>query len=104
MGTTELQAAARQIEEDELRDILRSELSEGRSRSLRFDGTINLGHVLTMIGMVGGMLWTYSTFNTRLVLLEAQTVRQTEVIDRSIRLDEQLRSIRDRLDRLERVK
>lgn len=93
-----------QIQEEALRDIIRDEMSEGSSHRLRWDGTINLGHILTMIAMIGGMLWTYSTFDKRLVLVETQIVRQTEVIDRSIRADEQLRAVRERLDKLERTK
>lgn len=91
-----------QINEEAFRDILRDEMSEGHSRRFRFDGTVNLGHVLTGIGMIAGMFWTYSTFDKRLVLVETQLTRQTEMIDRSIRADEQLRAIRERLDKLER--
>ncbi|MFG1417154.1 hypothetical protein V5F38_04990 [Xanthobacter sp. V0B-10] len=100
--TTELDAASVQIAEDEMRRIIRDEMSEGRSRSLRWDGTINLGHLLTMGAMIGGMLLTYSTFDKRLALVEAGMTRQTEVLDRTIRTDEQLRAIRERLDKLER--
>ena len=100
--TTEAEAAAMQIDEEALRDILRDELSEGHSRRIRWDGTINLGHILTMAGMVAGMLWTYATFDKRLVLVETQLSRQVEILDRSIRADEQLRAIRERLEKLER--
>lgn len=100
--TTEVKASAMQIDEEALRDILRDEMSEGHSRRLRFDGTVNLGHVLTGIGMIAGMFWTYSTFDKRLVLVETQLSRQTEIMDRSIRADEQLRAIRERLEKLER--
>jgi len=100
--TTEVKASAMQIDEEALRDLLRDEMSEGHSRRLRFDGTVNLGHVLTGIGMIAGMFWTYSTFDKRLVLVETQLSRQTEIMDRSIRADEQLRAIRERLEKLER--
>ena len=100
--TTEVNASAMQIDEEALRDILRDEMSEGHSRRLRFDGTVNLGHVLTGIGMIAGMFWTYSSFDKRLVLVETQLSRQTEIMDRSIRADEQLRAIRERLEKLER--
>lgn len=100
--TTEAQAAAVQIEEDELRAIIRSEMSEGRSRSLRWDGTVNLGHLLTMGAMLLTLMMGYSTFDKRLSLVEAGMARQTEVLDRSIRFDEQLRAVRDRVDKMER--
>lgn len=100
--TTELNAAGAQISEETLRDIIRDEMSEGHSHRIRWDGTINLGHILTMGAMVSGMLWTYATFDKRLVLVETQLSRQVEILDRSIRADEQLRAIRERLERLER--
>lgn len=102
--TNEIGAARTQLEEDTLREIIREEMSEGRSRALRWDGTINLGHLLTMTAMIGGMLLTYSTFDKRLALVEAGMTRQTEVLDRTIRTDEQLRAIRERLEKLERIK
>lgn len=102
MSTGEVSAAAAQAQEDALREIIRDELREGHSRTFRWDGTINLGHLLTMLAMIGGLLMTYATFDKRLVLVEAQMARQTEVLDRSIRTDEQLRAIRERLDKLER--
>ena len=106
--TAEANAAAAQIAEERMCDIIRDEMSEGHSQRVRFDGTINLGHVLTMAGMIastiGGMMWIYSTFDKRLSLVEIQLSRQTEMIDRSIRTDEQLRAIRERMDRLERPK
>jgi len=102
--TTELDAAGAQIAEDELRAIIREEMSEGRSRSLRWDGTINLGHLLTMGAMILSLFLGYTTFDKRLTLVEMQMARQTEVLDRSIRFDEQLRAVRDRLDKLERAR
>lgn len=102
--TTELDAAGAQIAEDELRAIIRDEMSEGRSRTLRWDGTINLGHLLTMGAMILSLFLGYTTFDKRLTLVEAQMARQTEVLDRSIRFDEQLRAIRDRLDKVERAR
>lgn len=100
--TTEVKATAVQMEEDDFREIIRSEMSEGASRRFRWDGTVNLGHLLTGLGMVGALFLTYSAFDKRLALVETQLVRQTEMLDRSIRADEQLRAVRDRLDRLER--
>lgn len=100
--TDELGAASRQMQDEELREIIREELSGGKSTRARFDGTINLGHLLTMATMLGTLVMGWSTLDKRLSLVEAQMMRQTEVIDRSIRTDEQLRSIRERLDKMER--
>ncbi len=101
--TDETRAAAQEIEEDWLRSLVRDELSEGHSRRLRWDGTINLGHLLTMGAMILSLFLGYTTFDKRLTLVEAQMARQTEVLDRSIRFDEQLRAVRDRVDKLERM-
>lgn len=100
--TSEAKAAAMQIEEDDLRAIIRDEMSEGHSRRFRWDGTINLGHVLTMGAMLATLFMGYTTFDKRLSLVEAQMARQTEVLDRSIRFDEQLRALRDRLDKIDK--
>ena len=100
--TTELEAAIEEVLEARVEGIIRDAMSEGHSRTFRFDGTVNLGHILTMGAMVSGMLWTYATFDKRLVLVETQLSRQVEILDRSIRADEQLRAIRERLERLER--
>ncbi|MFG1247258.1 hypothetical protein [Xanthobacter flavus] len=100
--TDEVKAAVVQIEEDDLRDLIRSELSEGASHRFRFDRTVNLGHLLTALIMASGLFLTYSRFDTRLVVLETQMTRQTEVLDRTIRLDERFQAVMQRLDRLER--
>ncbi len=100
--TSEPKAAAMQIAEEDLGAIIRDEMSEGRSRRFRWDGTINLGHVLTMGAMLATLFMGYTRFDKRLSLVEAQMARQTEVLDRSIRFDEQMRAIKDRLDKIEK--
>ncbi|MFG1433370.1 hypothetical protein V5F44_21080 [Xanthobacter sp. V2C-8] len=103
--TDELGAASRQMQDEGLREIIREELhGAGKSTKARFDGTVNLGHLLTMATMLGTLVMGWSTLDKRLSLVEAQMMRQTEVIDRSIRTDEQLRSIRERLDKMERAR
>lgn len=101
--TTEVKASADQMAADEIRGIIREEIhGSGRSTGARFDGTINLGHVLTMATMLGTLIMGWSTLDKRLSLVETQMARQTEVLDRSIRTDEKLQAIRERLDKIER--
>ncbi|WP_454917262.1 hypothetical protein [Xanthobacter sediminis] len=103
--TSELDVAGAQIAEDDLRAIIRDELhGAGKSTRARFDGTINLGHVLTMATMLGTLIMGWSTLDKRLSLVEAQMARQTEIMDRSIRTDEKIQAIKDRVDKLERTR
>lgn len=103
--TGEVGAAAAQMSDDELRAMIREELhGQGKSTKARFDGTINLGHVLSMTTILITLIVGGATFHSRLTVVEAQMSRQTEILERTIRADEQMRAIRERLDRVERAK
>lgn len=103
--TTEASAAAAQMSDDDLRALIRDELhGQGKSTKARFDGTINLGHVLSMTTILLTLIVGGATFHSRLTVVEAQMARQTEILERTIRADEQMRALRERLDRLERGK
>lgn len=78
--------------------------AEHPAKKALFDPVINLGHVLTMMTMLGTVILGWTQLSTRLALVEAQVAKQTEMLDRSIRTDERLNSLRERVDRLERPK
>lgn len=102
--TTEAKAAATQIAEEDLREIIRDEMTEGKSHRFRWDGTVNLGHVLTALAMTATLAAGWLAFDKRLSLVEVAVSRQTDVLERSIRLDERFQAVIQRLDRLERPK
>lgn len=77
-------------------------------KRIKFDPTINFGHVLTFVGFIatGGMAWM--TMNTRVVVLEEARQAQVKVDarqDMAIEgnqkaVREDLREISNKLDRL----
>ena len=80
---------------------------------IRFDSTINLGHILTFIGFIVAGFVAWSTVDKRVVVLEeARTMqvrvdaRQDAAIEENKRIDrEDLKEINSKLDRLiERAK
>lgn len=66
-----------------------------------FDPTINLGHVLTMVGMAGALVLTYSQMSTRLTLLEQQVGALAQIMERGVRVDERQQALEKRVDKLE---
>lgn len=68
----------------------------------RFDPTINLGHLLTMAGMLATMIAGWSQLSTRIEYVERQMTAMTTVIERGIKADARLEEIGRRLERLER--
>ncbi|MGA0564185.1 hypothetical protein ACO2RV_17200 [Ancylobacter sp. VNQ12] len=71
------------------------------SRAPRFDPTINLGHVITMGSVLATMIAGYATLNARMGVVEAQITTMTTLMERSIRADEQLQTMRTTVDKLE---
>lgn len=77
-------------------------------RKIRFDSTINLGHILTFIGFIGTGAIAWSTMDKRVVVLEEARVtqqqidhRQEEMINDNKRtVREDLKEISQKLDRL----
>lgn len=84
-----------------------------RDRKVRFDATINLGHIITFVGFLLAGFGAWSTLDKRIVVLEEG--RNTQVqIDRNqdarvgdaviqikevlTRLDRQVERLNDRLD------
>lgn len=51
-------------------------------KRIRFDGTINLGHVLTFVGFIASGFAAYSTMDKRIVVLEEARLVQRQIDDR----------------------
>ncbi|MFZ6655946.1 hypothetical protein [Undibacterium sp. TJN19] len=77
-------------------------------RKVKFDGTINLGHLLTFLGFIVTGATAWMTLNTRVIVLEeARTtqhqidLRQDTAIDNNQKtVREDLKEINQKLDRL----
>jgi len=67
----------------------------------KFDATINLGHVMTLTGVVLAILGSYYSFSSRLSSVETQLVRMATVLEMSIRQEEQVKALTRRVDKLE---
>jgi len=65
---------------------------------IRFDKTINLGHILTFLGFVAAIWTTSSTLHTRLVLVEErQRLQELKDADQDARAKESARDLKDAL-------
>lgn len=69
----------------------------------RFDFTINLGHVLTIGGVLVTMILGYSSFDTRLKLVEETLRTSTATLIQQVQLAADVRAIDARLGRIERI-
>ena len=65
------------------------------SHGLKFDPTVNLGHLISLGGIVAAMVTGWVSLSSRLESVERQLARQTTVIEVSIRQEEQLKSLRE---------
>lgn len=74
------------------------------SRSgIRFDRTINLGHVLTFIGFILTGLLAWSAMDKRVTVLEeARRTQEARDVSQDVRLREKMGEIRDSLTELKR--
>lgn len=77
-------------------------------RRVRFDGTINLGHILTFAGVIASGAVAWSTMDKRVVVLEEARTYQA-VIDKKqdeeragikIQMREDYKDISNKLDRV----
>ena len=78
------------------------------TKKARFDGTINLGHVLTIVALAGSVFAMYfadrvtiTEINTRLAAVETQTAKISEAVVVLARQDERLNNYEGRISRLE---
>lgn len=77
-------------------------------RRIKFDGTINLGHVLTTVGFVATIISTWQMMDKRVVVLEEARIVQAstdhrqdnELADNKKTVREDLKDISTKLDRL----
>jgi uncharacterized coiled-coil protein SlyX len=63
--------------------------------------TMDVGQILTIGSIVASMIGGYYSFDSRLALIERQIGRQTQVIELSIRQDEQLKYLVERVGKIE---
>ena len=54
-------------------------MSANNERRIRFDGTINLGHVLTFLGFLISGIVAWNTMDKRVVILEEARVYQSAI-------------------------
>lgn len=83
-------------------------ITDATAKKIRFDGTINLGHVLTAISFLGMGMVAWSQMDKRVVVLEEARLMQAQLdkrqdedrneIKRSIRED--IKDVNNKLDRL----
>lgn len=77
-------------------------------RRIKFDGTINLGHVLTTVGFVATIISTWQMMDKRVMVLEEARIVQAatdhrqdnEISDNKKTVREDLKDISTKLDRL----
>lgn len=82
------------------------------NKRVRFDPTINLGHLLTFIGFIAGGVGIYQTLDRRLTTLEVQdqvqaieSARQEQRINNSLsEIKEDVREARRGIERLQERK
>lgn len=71
--------------------------------SVRFDRTINLGHILTFLGFILTIMVTWGTMDKRVTVLEeARKAQEARDIQQDGRLSEKMGEIRDSLTELKR--
>lgn len=68
----------------------------------RFDGTINLGHVLTMGGMLITMAIGWANFDGRLRAVEKTLETATATLVEQVRQGAELSAVAERVARIER--
>lgn len=77
-------------------------------RRVRFDGTINLGHILTFLGFLISGIIAWNTMDKRVVILEEARITQTAVDKRQdddraslkLQVREDYKDISNKLDRV----
>ena len=75
-----------------------------RAQGVRFDNTINLGHILTFLGFLVTIMVTWSTLDKRVVVLEESRKVQA-ILDsaQDVRSVEKFTEIRDALNEIKRT-
>ncbi len=74
-----------------------------RKQGVRFDNTINLGHILTFLGFLVTIMVTWSTLDKRVVVLEESRKAQVAMDNaRDLRYGEKVSEIRESLGEIKR--
>ena len=74
-----------------------------KSNRIRFDATINLGHILTFIGFMLAGFGAWATLDKRIVVLEENRKLQTQIdLSQNSRFDDGTQQIKEVLIRLDR--
>ena len=74
-----------------------------RTQGVRFDNTINLGHILTFLGFLVTIMVTWSTLDKRVVVLEESRKAQATLdATQDHRSAEKFSEIRDTLGEIKR--
>ena len=75
-----------------------------RARGVRFDNTINLGHVLTFLGFLITIMVTWTTLDKRVVVLEEGRKAQATIDSaQDLRTNEKFFEIKDTLGEIKRA-
>ena len=71
---------------------------------MRFDNTINLGHVLTFLGFLITIMVTWATLDKRVVVLEESRKAQATIdSSQDLRTNEKFSEIKDALGEIKRA-
>lgn len=75
-----------------------------RAQGVRFDNTINLGHILTFVGFMLSIVVTWSTLDKRVVVLEESRKAQSALdVAQDHRANEKFVEIKDTLGEIKRA-
>ncbi len=74
-------------------DAITQQPDDRRARGMRFDPTVNLGHILTFVAMLAGVMTSYSLLDKRVGVLEEKA--SSGVVQSAERQQEQKESLRE---------
>ncbi len=67
-----------------------------KTAKVKFDATINLGHILTFLGFIGTGIVMYQKIDTRIIILEeSRKTQQLRDDNQDKAMDSNMREIRD---------
>ena len=66
----------------------RQQMMENEKKGIKFDSTINLGHILTFLGFMVAGLAAWTTLDKRVVVLEESKKAQAQMLEKmDLKLD-----------------
>lgn len=66
----------------------RQQMMEPEKKGIKFDSTINLGHILTFLGFMVAGLTAWTTLDKRVVVLEESKKAQAQMLEKmDLKLD-----------------